>query len=1017
MYLGSLAQALLIVVVFPFFEPFFDYPKVKRIGIIAFVLIALNGYAQQFRFENYSVSSGLPQSQVYCQLQDKHGFLWLGTMGGGVAKFDGQRFTTFTTQDKLPNNFVHCLFEYQDTIWIGTQKGLCFYDGSQFTTVSDSALAGQHIVSFYKDSTRTLVGTSSGIYEALGSQNFVNILPNFNISKQSTTSIFKDNTHRYWIGGSKGVLRYNPYASTSIYKQFSRSNGLATNDIECFVQLADSTILVGTYGAGVYQIKAEKIQPYSVKSYTGNAIVHDFLLDDKLWIGTQRSGLLVVDIDTRDVQVITQRDGLANNHVRTLLKDDWGTYWIGTSGGGVSKYFGQSFVHYTTQKGLPGNYIYSLYEDVDENLWMGVSDVGVVKRDANGFTHFGKDSGFVNQKVKAIAQDKLGRIWIGTLGKGLYTYDGNEFRRLPFQNGLKGRFVKGLVFDGSAMWSATIDEGIFSINATKGKQIARQYSMQQGVQSNRINALCMFDGKMWYGCQSKGVGYVSRGAVTDLLAAGLPSWSVRAMRADERGNLWIATGGSGVIRLYADSASAMGYSFEEYGYDQGMLSTNIYTLQLADGKVYCGSQNGIDELTLNNEFDVIETMHYGYDEGFVGVETCQNAALQDKQGNLWFGTVNGLSQFKPNTKTNQTQLPKLDFTDVSVNLLSLPVAQLQEVKNLKYDENTLSFAYQAVDLKHPKRLMYSYMLEGVDRDWSVPATGSSVRYASLGPGEYTFKVRASNDNLNWTAERVFTFHVATAFWKTQWFWLLIIGVILGSFYLLFRYRLKTLEQKAEEENLKYQLKNELLLLEQKALRLQMNPHFLFNALNSIQGLIIKNDQKGARYYLAKFAHLMRQILENSQHGSISLEEELKTLENYLLIEKLSKKDTFDYHINTSDTLNLSTTQIPPMLIQPFVENAIIHAFTGKDEVGEISIDLSQEKGMLCVVISDNGIGRAKAGEISKKGVNRRSVGIEVTEQRLIAHNGDEGQSINIIDVVNKDKRAMGTRVELKIRVE
>jgi sensor histidine kinase YesM len=242
-----------------------------------------------------------------------------------------------------------------------------------------------------------------------------------------------------------------------------------------------------------------------------------------------------------------------------------------------------------------------------------------------------------------------------------------------------------------------------------------------------------------------------------------------------------------------------------------------------------------------------------------------------------------------------------------------------------------------------------------------------------------------------------------------------LGVLMFA---IFRYRINTLKKKAEEENLKYQMKNELLQLEQKALRLQMNPHFLFNALNSIQGLIIKNDQKSARYYLAKFAHLMRQILDNSRSGSISLEEEIKSLENYLLIEKLSKKDTFEYIIGVAEDINQSTTQLPPMLIQPFVENAIIHAFTGREDSGEIRIDLSRVGDMLNVSITDNGIGRTAAGEISKAGVNRRSVGIEVTEQRLIAHNEkEEVQSIKITDVVDEDMVAIGTRVELKIRVE
>lgn len=940
-------------------------------------------------------------------------------MGGGVAKFDGRNFTNFTTKNNLPNNFVHSLFEYQDTLWVGTQKGLCFYDGNTFTQVQDSSIAGQHIVSIYKDSARTLVGTASGIYEQIGIGGFTHISNLFGVPKLYVATLYRTRSGVYWIGGSKGVLRYAPNEAQP-YTRYTTSDGLATNDVECFVELADSSLLIGTYGAGVYQLKDTKITPFRVTKNIGREIIHDFLLDEKLWIGTQRNGLIVVDLETRDATVISQKDGLANNHVRTLLKDDWGTYWIGTSGGGVSKYFGQSFVHYTTKKGLPGNYIYSLHEDRRKQLWMGVSDKGVVRKDSAGFTHFGKDSGFLDQKIKAIAEDDFGRLWLGTSGDGIYIYNGKTFDQLPRKNGLKGRFIKDLAFDGKRMWSATIDGGLFSINIGKGKskELARQYGIEQGVQSNRINALCLYDGKMWYGCQSKGVGYVSRGEVTDLNAtAAFPSWSVRAMRADTLGNLWIASGGAGLIRIYK-TKEASGYLYEVYGYDNGLLSTNIYSIQVAGNKVYCGSENGIDELTLNNDFDVIETQHYGYDEGFIGVETCQNAAMQDTDGNLWFGTINGLSQYKPNEQAENTLVPNLSFTEIKANLTPWQWTGNEAKAQFKHFENTFSFDFVGVDLRHPKRVNYAYRLDGEDGDWSKPSTGNSVRYANLAAGNYAFRLKATSDGIHWSAEKVFRFHIATAFWKTWWFWLLVV-LGLGLFvFSIFRYRINRLKQKAEEENLKYQMKNELLQLEQKALRLQMNPHFLFNALNSIQGLIIKNDQKSARYYLAKFAHLMRQILDNSRSGSISLEEEIKSLENYLLIEKLSKKDTFEYSINVADDINTSTTQLPPMLIQPFVENAIIHAFTGREGSGEIGIALTRKDDMLHVSITDNGIGRAKAGEISKLGVNRRSVGIEVTEQRLIAHNEQyEGQSIKIIDVVNEDMEATGTRVELKIRVE
>ena len=528
----------------------------------------------------------------------------------------------------------------------------------------------------------------------------------------------------------------------------------------------------------------------------------------------------------------------------------------------------------------------------------------------------------------------------------------------------------------------------------------------------------MVEGKMWYGCQSKGVGYIQKNTVTDLSKKGFPEWAVRAMKADDKGNIWVATGGSGLARIYQDKSTSSGYSYKLYGYENGMLSTNIYLVYAIDNKVYCGSENGIDELTLNDQYDVIEAQHYGYDEGFVGVETCQDAVMNDDQGNLWFGTINGLSHFKPNQNATNALTPMVSFTDVRANLSPLAWMGDNTELYLKHFQNTVSFEFVGIDLARPKSVIYSYRLRGNDTTWSVGGPLNSVQFSNLKPGGYKFQVKASSDGKTWSPVRTFGFSISTPFWKTWWFWTLCIVGIALIIWFWFRYRIKNLEQKAEEEKLKYQMKNELLQLEQKALRLQMNPHFLFNALNSIQGLIIKNDQKSARYYLAKFAHLMRQILDNSRNAIISLDEEIKTLENYLLIEKLSKKDTFIYELKVDEEINQATLQIPPMLIQPFIENAIIHAFTGMDKEGKVNINIYRDNALLVVEIIDNGIGRKKAGEISKKGINRPSVGIEVTEQRLNANNeGTASEAVKIVDLQDEDGNPTGTMVVLKIKID
>ena len=237
----------------------------------------------------------------------------------------------------------------------------------------------------------------------------------------------------------------------------------------------------------------------------------------------------------------------------------------------------------------------------------------------------------------------------------------------------------------------------------------------------------------------------------------------------------------------------------------------------------------------------------------------------------------------------------------------------------------------------------------------------------------------------------------------------------------YRFLTQRIRRKANARQQQMQMTNDFLELEQKALRLQMNPHFIFNALNSIQSLIGTGKETEARYYLAKFSRLMRQILDNSRKVSITLEEEINTLENYLLIEQFCSPSSFQYTITVDPNLEIDFIELPPMMIQPFVENAIKHGMKGKN-VGEGKIDIrfQEEDNTLICVITDNGIGRERAAEINanSKETYHESASMEVIKERLdILNKGIGKGSLEIIDLKDDQNRPQGTEVRLKLPLE
>jgi LytS/YehU family sensor histidine kinase len=313
-------------------------------------------------------------------------------------------------------------------------------------------------------------------------------------------------------------------------------------------------------------------------------------------------------------------------------------------------------------------------------------------------------------------------------------------------------------------------------------------------------------------------------------------------------------------------------------------------------------------------------------------------------------------------------------------------------------------------------------LKGFDKEWSPVSVQHSFTYPNLNPGKYTFMVKACNEDGVWNHQPIeLQFSILPPFWLRWWFIIIVIITIGGIVFAVFKWRVNLIKSKAAEEQKKTQMEKDILELEQKALRLQMNPHFIFNALNSIQSQIGTDNEQAARYYLAKFSRLMRQILDNSRQATITLEEEINTLENYLLIEKFCNGDRFDYNISVDPNLEKDYIKIPPMLLQPFIENAIKHGLKYSNEKrGMIEVTFSEKNNLLECSVTDNGIGRVKAEELNKnsKETYHKSTALLVTQERLDLLKEDKNiRSLEIIDLYDENENALGTKVIVRIPLQ
>jgi hypothetical protein len=419
---------------------------------------------------------------------------------------------------------------------------------------------------------------------------------------------------------------------------------------------------------------------------------------------------------------------------------------------------------------------------------------------------------------------------------------------------------------------------------------------------------------------------------------------------------------------------------------------------------------------------------------------------KDVRGDLYFGIgakwgtgdLNwGLDRVYPERFSSGTSAVYLSALSINQKPFSLytQVNELGEL-SLKYDQNTIGIEAGIIDYYSGKKgkIRYKFGQNGKEGEWQYPPD-NIIRHENLSPGSYRLVLQSSNINNEFNSpEKVLMINISPAFWNTWWFRIVAGVFVLSIFYLVIRYRTQQkfklqLEKSEKESQLALErsenskqlaeLQQQKTEMEMQALRAQMNPHFIFNSLNSINRFILQNNRLQASEYLTKFSKLVRMILQNSQASLITLESELESLGLYLEMEALRFNYHFEYKISVPKDLDVEVLKVPPLILQPYVENAIWHGLMHKEEKGQLDIEVSEEGDHLYFKVTDNGIGRKKASELaSKSATKHKSMGLRITANRIamMQHSNGEESPVKINDLVNDDGTAAGTEVVIRMPI-
>ncbi len=762
----------------------------RRSVVVLLMLLAViartNG--QQYDFKRFSVEEGLPRSGVYCLLEDSRGFLWIGTEGGGLARFDGREFVSFTVGSGLPDNTVRALFEDSDgNLWIGTDgHGVSRFDGRSFVNYStENGLSNDYVRCIAQGAEGDIwIGTFGGGINRLHSVADSLVVTVYDkdgpLGSDDVRAVIRSADGKLWFGTDAGLIA----TDGTTWKTYRKKDGLAHDLVLTLFEDKDRHLWIGTQN-GLSRMADSEFVTY----HKEDGLAHDRVraiaqdLHGNMWFGTQDG---VSRFDGKTFLSYTERNGLSNDRIRNIITDRSGNLWFGTYFGGICRFSGEEFLHFTEKDGISSNQVLSVFNESDGNILLGTLEgITKLKQQETGTWEIERDPVglfFFDQAINVMVKAPTGELWIGTNAGIAVQTEGQlydlETDGQPFRENVKALFIE----DDGSCWVGT-DQGVTRFQKTESGYVFDQYHSNPNINESEVSAITEDAlGRIW-------IGYIrSTPVVFENGSFNLPQLpptltDISAIVQGTHGFLWIATEGNGLFRYQLSRDAIKASDFTHIGTAQGLHSANLRQLQFdAEKNLWVGTASGVEQLLLNNRGEIKSVKHFGRADGFVGTETNENAACLDDSGNLWFGTIQGVARYNASARPQQAVENKLHITNVHLEFENVDWSKseyasgiigyfgLPNELRLPYASNSLTIEYNAIDLRNPDKVQYQWKLEGFSDEWSMVEEKSFHSFTNLRPNSYTFLVRSVNSAGVWNETPVsFSFVVVPPFWMRWWF--------------------------------------------------------------------------------------------------------------------------------------------------------------------------------------------------------------------------------------------------------
>jgi len=976
----------------------------------------------QLFFRQYNTNDGLPSSETYTLFEDRAGYMWVGT-DNGIARFDGYEFEVFDADDGLEDVVVFAIQEDdRGVIWISTFSGRVYYyeDGTFHPFAHNDKLEAM------KKSSSLLV--------------LMDVLPNGHLlmrSRYKGLCRVNEAGEFFWISESPGHLLY-------FYEHPDRAPDFVHNHVFYHQKAKTSPegglrILSGREGDWKHAATLDMGNKGNITSINYAQIIQQRGRKEYLVVGPKVAWIIdedgavkhEIEVNSRSVNYILPGEApneyliffdrglgvtryrftpgvrepevdhlLAGQSLSSAIIDHRGGMWVSSRNAGIfySPFPKQRVYSPETQK-QPGKPI-SLCLTGPGSFYTGYDNGMVLSydKDVRSFRNILGDDLYRKESIKNILYHKMSGMVMSfsvafrhpvPAGRRLHTEDVVFFRRIEGVKSEIASFTSFPLEDVDKIYAAS-KSSLIVFEPKNDFRVTYRYHGSYRVANLHVGGTNSY-GQIVIGTLH-GLNRVENGEmVPDNM--GIPELSERVVNivgTPGKGRLY-GTRGKGIVYHSADTS----YVIREA---DGLVSDLVRHIQPADDNVYWVSTlTGVSKLTLSPDEKSYTLSNFTTTNGLPSNEVYYADTWGDE---VWLASTIGIIKFVEPAVDSVSPPPVLRRA-----LVNGRAEELAALAALPAGPQDVSINFGTINFVLGDQVNYRYRINA-KASWQY-TTNRTANYPNLPPGDYGFTVQSRNQDGFWSESTTLPIAIAAP-WYTRW-WALTGGILLllGALtaYFLFRER-----RRVRERDLLLQINQ----LEHAALHAQMNPHFVFNALNSIQNFVLENDARQASTYLSRFARIIRQTLRSSVSGEQTLAEELDMLRTYLVLEKLRFKEGFNYEITVDDELPLDAVTLPPLLIQPFVENAIIHGLKEKQDGGRIRVHFGGTAEELEVTIEDNGRGYQR----DPRG-NRESMGMDITRRRLEMMNVNSAERSGMEVEVLYDERGKpsGTRVTLYIYLQ